>query len=75
MDKFLQKENAQISRIFACKDPDVDIIYVSPFQMTPDVQGYYTKILEIGDVESSPSRVNFVVPENIEKFPNHFSLT
>ena len=31
MDKFLQKENAQISRIFACKDPDVDIIYVSPF--------------------------------------------
>lgn len=43
--------------------------------MTPDVQGYYTKILEIGDVESSPSRVNFVVPENIDKFPNHFSLT
>lgn len=31
MDKFLQRENAQISRIFATKDPNVDIIYVSPF--------------------------------------------
>ena len=51
MDKFLQRENAQISRIFASKDPNVDIIYVSPFQMTPDVIGYYQKILEIGDIE------------------------
>ena len=31
MDKFLQRENAQISRIFATKDANVDIIYVSPF--------------------------------------------
>jgi hypothetical protein len=74
MDKFLQRENAQISRIFASKDPDVDVIYVSPFQMTPDVLGYM-KILEIGDMDGAPNRVNFVVPENIEKFPNHFSLT
>ena len=75
MDKFLQRENAQISRIFASKDPNVDIIYVSPFQMTPDVLGYYTKILEIGDIDSGNKRVHFVVPENIDRFPNHFSLT
>ena len=75
MDKFLQRENAQISRIFASKDPNIDVIYVSPFQMTPDVLGYYMKILEIGDMDGAPNRVNFVVPENIEKFPNHFSLT
>ena len=31
MEKFLQRENAQISRIFAVKDPNVDVIYVSPF--------------------------------------------
>lgn len=43
--------------------------------MTPDVLGYYTKILEIGDIESGTKRVHFVVPENIERFPNHFSLT
>jgi hypothetical protein len=32
------------------------------------------KILEISGFSSENSRVQFVVPENIEKFPNHFSL-
>ena len=31
MEKFLQRENAQISRIFSVKDPLVDVIYLSPF--------------------------------------------
>ena len=32
MEKFLQRENAQISRIFAAgKDPNLDIIYVCPY--------------------------------------------
>lgn len=53
MEKFLQRENAQISRIFAVKDPLVDVIYVSPFQMTNDVTGYYMKILEIGEIENA----------------------
>ena len=43
--------------------------------MTPDVLGYYTKILEIGDLDGTQNRVNFVVPENVDRFPNHFSLT
>jgi len=48
MEKFLQRENAQISRIFASgKDPNIEIIYVCPYQMTQDVLGYYMKILEI----------------------------
>lgn len=75
MEKFLQRENSQLSRIFAVKDPNVDIIYVSPFQMTPDVMGYYMKILEIGSIDASSNRVQFVVPENIDRFPSHFSLT
>lgn len=77
MEKFLQRENAQISRIFAAgKDLNVDIIYVCPYQMTPDVLGYYMKILEIsGEINSqNKHRVQFVVPENIDRFPNHFNL-
>lgn len=32
MEKFLQRENAQISRIFSAgKDPNVDVIYVCPY--------------------------------------------
>ena len=65
MEKFLQRENAQISRIFSVKDPNVEIIYVSPFQMTNDVLGYYMKILEIGEIENPHSRLNIIVPDNI----------
>lgn len=50
MEKFLQRENAQIARLFACKDQNVDVIYVSPFSLTNDVTGYYMKILEIGEI-------------------------
>ena len=51
----------------------MDIIYVCPYQMTPEVLGYYMKILEIsGDMDKH--RVQFVVPENLDRFPNHFSL-
>jgi len=42
--------------------------------MTSDVVGYYNKILEIGEVENAAGRLNMVVPENMLKFPNHFSL-
>ncbi len=51
MNKFLQRENSQLARVLAVRDPNVEVIYVSPFQMTSDVLGYYFKILEIGDVE------------------------
>ena len=75
MEKFLQRENAQISRIFAVKDPLVDVIYISPFQMTNDVIGYYMKIMEIGEIDNPNSKLNIVVPDNIHKFPHHFSLS
>jgi hypothetical protein len=43
--------------------------------MTHDVLGYYMKILEIAGVQSGDNeRVHFLVPENGDKFPNHFSL-
>jgi len=42
--------------------------------MTQDVLGYYMKILEISGFSAENSRVHFVVPENIDKFPNHYSL-
>jgi IQ domain-containing protein H len=44
--------------------------------MTPDVLGYYMKILEIsGEINSdNKHRVQFLVPENIDRFPHHFNL-
>ena len=42
--------------------------------MTNDVIGYYMKILEIGEIEGANSKLNIIVPDNIQKFPHHFSL-
>lgn len=44
--------------------------------MTPDVLGYLMKILEISSEINSRNkhRVQFVFPENVERFPAHFSL-
>ena len=42
--------------------------------MTNDVVGYYMKILEIGDINSPNSRLTILTPDNITKFPHHYSL-
>jgi len=42
--------------------------------MTNDVTGYYMKILEIGEIEGANSKLNIIIPDNIQKFPHHFSL-
>lgn len=75
MEKFMQRENLQISRLFLLRDPNVNIVYVSPFTFTNDVLGYYMKILQIGDIEEASTRLHIIVPENAHKFPSHYSLT
>ena len=75
MEKFMQRENLQISRLFLLRDPNVNIIFISPFTFTNDVLGYYMKILQIGDIEEASARLHIIVPENAHKFPSHFSLT
>jgi len=74
MEKFLQRENAQISRIFNLKDPLVEVIYVTPFQMTNDILGYYMKILEIGEIDNATQKITFITPDNVQRFPHHYSL-
>lgn len=75
MEKFKQRENSQISRIFSVKDPKVDVIYVSPFTLTNEVYEYYKKILELGELEKPENRFHIVVPENYVKFKESMSLT
>lgn len=61
-------------RIFSCKDPNVDVIYVCPFTMTAEVYKYYMKILELVEIEEPSKRFHLVVPENYTKFHENMSL-
>lgn len=71
---FSIRENAQLTRLCEALDPDVDIIYISPFKLNHDVHQYYLKLLEVGGVENGEERLKVLVPENYNKFPEHFSL-
>jgi len=57
------------------KDPNVDVIYISPFTLTTDVYKYYVKILDLVEIETPEKRFNVIVPENYVKFPQYFSAS
>ena len=72
---FSTRQNAQLARLCACADPLVDVLYVSPFELPPDVIGYWLKLLEVGGIDSPDTRFRVLVPENAERFPPYLSLT
>lgn len=75
MDKFLVRQNIQLSRIFTIQDPNIDIILVCAFEMTPEVMGYYTKILELGNIQDVNSRLCIISPDLSKEIPAHISTT
>ena len=74
MAKFQQKQNLQIGRIFRVLDPNVDIIYISAIELPSEVTKYYMKVLEMNGIPNISQRIHFLMPDNADKFPEHFSL-
>ncbi len=72
---FPTKQNLQMPRLCMLQDPNIDLIYVCPYDLSMDVKVYYNKLLEIGDVKQAASRFKIIVPENAHRFPQHFPLT
>ncbi len=72
---FQTQQNLQMSRLCAINDPMVDVIYISPIEIAEDVMAYYEKLLEVGGIENPRLRIKIIVPENMERFPSHISLT
>ena len=48
MINFTARENLQMIRLCAISDPLVDVVYVSPFNVSDEVKGYYIRMLELG---------------------------
>lgn len=74
-DNFSVKQNLQLSRLCGLIDSNVDIVYVSPFELTTDVAQYSMKLLQLGGIADPVARVKLVFPEQASRFPAHFSLT
>ncbi len=73
MEKFLQRQNNQMTRIFNIRDPLVEIIYISPFDLPAEIINYYHKVMSLGDLNDYKDRIHFIWPENHINFPSHFS--
>lgn len=71
---FSVKQNLQLSRLCGITDPNVEIVYVSPFELTSDVGQYFMKLLQLGGIADPAGRVKLVFPEQASRFPAHFSL-
>lgn len=75
MKDFVVRENGQMSRLCDIADPDVEVVYVSPFPLSEDLLHYYNKMLTVGGIAVPQSRYRIVHPENWEVFPRHMTLT
>lgn len=76
MANFRSSQNSQLSRIFRLIDPNVEIVYVTPFDIKLEVLSYYVKILDILGVPNVSERIHLITPENSSFFEkNYLSVT
>jgi hypothetical protein len=74
IEKYTEKENNQLTRLIALADPNVEIIYISPYQLGNEILSYYFSILQILGIENAKNRFHLVVPELCQHLPPNFSL-
>jgi hypothetical protein len=74
LHNFTIKQNLQLTRLVDVADPDVDVLYISPFELNAEIEQYYLKLLEVGGVQDAGERLKIMHPENHSRFPEHFSL-
>lgn len=63
-----------MGRIFALKDSNVDVIYVTPYEFPEEIVNYYSKILNIGEIDKYQSLFTIIVPENDIKLPKKLAV-
>eukprot|EP01064_Diplonema_japonicum_P026301 TRINITY_DN3771_c0_g1_i1.p1 TRINITY_DN3771_c0_g1~~TRINITY_DN3771_c0_g1_i1.p1 ORF type:complete len:943 (+),score=239.09 TRINITY_DN3771_c0_g1_i1:98-2926(+) len=68
-------QNAQLARIIDLIDPNVEVVYLSPFPIEQEALQYYTRLLQMAGVNDITSRLQVLVPENQGRLPEGLSLT
>jgi hypothetical protein len=74
-DHFTERENNQLNRIVNLFDSNVEIIYISPYELNQDIIVYYTSIMETFGVENPRERFHIVIPDSYKDYPPHFSVS
>ena len=74
IDKFSMKECLQLNRLIRLVDPNIEMIYILPCQITDEILIYYFSLLESIGVKNIDKRLHLIVPEAADYFPNNYSL-
>ena len=74
-DHFAERQNNQLNRIVNLFDSNIEIIYITPYELNPDVITYYTSIMETFGVEKVKERFHVIVPDASKDYPPNFSVT
>ncbi|KAJ7311062.1 hypothetical protein JRQ81_006660 [Phrynocephalus forsythii] len=72
-------QGSQIGRLCEIQDSNVDVIYISPFELSEEMQQYYIKLLGLQaalqsgnpkDLADLQDRFKILIPEALRSFPN-----
>ena len=74
-DKFSMKETLQLSRLIKLIDPNLEIIYIIPYELPEEIISYYFSIMDKLGIKDIDNRVHFIIPEACEFLPLNYSLT
>ena len=62
-------------RVCEAIEQNSDVIYVSPVHLSEKIKDYYYNLLSLRGVQYPKARLNFVIPENLDRFPSVMSLS
>ncbi|XP_021362303.1 IQ domain-containing protein H-like isoform X2 [Mizuhopecten yessoensis] len=74
------RQNTQMARLCDIRDPNVDVIFISPVPLSEETLQYYSKLLGLkaavdsGNVEDQcvmSERYRIITPDAIKSFPTH----
>lgn len=71
LTNFRASQALQLSRLCDLRDPNVEIIYISPILVDEAVQDYYTQLLTRDDQPNVRERLHIITPENCSVFGHH----
>mmetsp|Transcript_6264 Transcript_6264/g.23539 ORF Transcript_6264/g.23539 Transcript_6264/m.23539 type:complete len:1062 (-) Transcript_6264:5083-8268(-) len=66
---------AQMGRLMDLKDPQVEMIFITPYPMSDEALEYTLRLLALSGVKNAEKRLKCVHPENWEFLPQYMSLT
>jgi len=61
-EKYNERQNNQLNRLVGLKDPNIEIIYICPFEVGNEVLSYYFSILTTMGIENVKERFHLVIP-------------